>query len=188
MGRKNKHAVSGPEDSHTDQESSFPWAKLVIFVAILILLGVAAHYLLHRDRTLPRRETQDSAASANDPSQTVDEKPAAADGDDAEDVQVGFGKLKGRWQRTDAGYQIEIKDISADGSMQAAYYNPGPIQVSEAKASTKEGVANVFIELRDVGYPGCTYNLSYDVEQDCLRGIYFQAAQQQQYPVEFVRQ
>ena len=47
--------------------------------------------------------------------------------------------------------------------------------------------ADYFIELRDVNYPGSTYDLTYDAQSDSLRGIYFQATQEQQFEVVFKR-
>ena len=71
--------------------------------------------------------------------------------------------------------------------MDAAYSNPQPIHVARAEA-TKEGPATkVFIELRDVNYPGTTYDLVYDPGSDQLTGIYFQAVIKQQFEVVFVR-
>ena len=51
----------------------------------------------------------------------------------------------------------------------------------------QDGRLQVFVELRDVNYPGSTYTLSYEPATDRLKGIYFQAVQQQQFEVEFVR-
>ena len=45
----------------------------------------------------------------------------------------------------------------------------------------------VFIELRDVNYPGSTYDLTYNPQADQLQGSYYQAALQQQFDVSFVR-
>jgi hypothetical protein len=45
----------------------------------------------------------------------------------------------------------------------------------------------VFVELRARNYPGSSYTLTYDREYDQLRGIYFQAVQQQSFNVSFVR-
>ena len=45
----------------------------------------------------------------------------------------------------------------------------------------------MFVELRDVNYPGSAYNLRYDPKTDRLIGTYFQAVQRQTYDVEFVR-
>jgi hypothetical protein len=40
-------------------------------------------------------------------------------------------KLKGRWQRPDGGYIMEIKSVASDGAMDAAYFNPKSIHVPE---------------------------------------------------------
>ena len=99
----------------------------------------------------------------------------------------GFDRLKGRWLRPDGGYVLEIKSIDADGKMAAAYFNPRPINVSRAEAALEGTTTKVFIELRDVNYPGATYNLTYDAEKDQLQGVYFQPALQQSFDVFFVR-
>jgi hypothetical protein len=76
----------------------------------------------------------------------------------------------------------------APGSMiDAAYFNPQPINVAKAEASQGGGMLSVFIELRDVNYPGSTYNLTYDPANDSLEGIYFQAAIGQTFDVYIVR-
>lgn len=100
---------------------------------------------------------------------------------------VEFEKLKGRWLRPDGGYVIELKDLLEDNKLTAAYYNPGPINVGEAKLYKENGFTKVFIKLQDRNYPGSTYTLIYDTENDTLRGIYFQAAYGQEYQVEFTR-
>jgi hypothetical protein len=100
---------------------------------------------------------------------------------------ANFEKLKGRWLRPDGGYLVDIRGVDETGKMDASYFNPKPINVSKAEAFLKGGVATVFIELRDVNYPGSTYTLAYDPENDQLRGIYFQALQQQTFEVAFVR-
>jgi hypothetical protein len=99
----------------------------------------------------------------------------------------GFQHLPGKWLRTDGGYVIEIRHVADDGRMEAGYYNPNPIHVSRAEASLEQGVVEVFIELRDVNYPGSTYTLRYDRERDVLEGIYYQAVQQQRFTVQFIR-
>ena len=71
--------------------------------------------------------------------------------------------------------------------MKAAYFNPAPIRISQAKASRKDGALEVFVELRDVNYPGCTYRLAYNPQADQLEGVYFQAALGEEFPVVFVR-
>jgi hypothetical protein len=99
----------------------------------------------------------------------------------------GFQVLKGRWQRPDGGYVIEIKKIDQRGKLEAAYFNPKPIHVAKAEAARDGNTTKVYIELRDVNYPGSTYNLTYDPRSDQLKGTYFQAALNQTFEVEFVR-
>jgi hypothetical protein len=99
-----------------------------------------------------------------------------------------FEKLKGRWLRPDGGYVIEVRGIFSDGKLDAGYFNPQPINVAKAMAILDEGKVKVFIELRDVNYPGSTYSLAYDPTTDQLWGNYFQAAMGQNYEVEFIRQ
>ncbi len=98
-----------------------------------------------------------------------------------------FAALKGRWVRTDGGYIIEIQSIDAGGQMQAAYYNPKPINVSQAEAKRSGAAVTVFIELRGPGYPGSTYTLIHDPKSDELKGIYHHAGLQQDFDVVFVR-
>jgi len=102
--------------------------------------------------------------------------------------EVGAERLVGRWLRPDGGYVLEIRRAQAGGRLDAAYLNPRPINVSRAEWRREGGRLRVFIELRDVNYPGSTYTLSYVPEQDRLVGAYFQAVQQQTFDVEFVRQ
>jgi hypothetical protein len=99
------------------------------------------------------------------------------------EVQV----LEGRWVRPDGGYILELWDIKKDGSVSAAYYNPRPIKVFSAKWSRKDGKMNLFVELRDVNYPGSKYNLQYDPKSDRLKGTYYQAVEKQTFNIEFVR-
>lgn len=98
-----------------------------------------------------------------------------------------FDQLLGRWLRPDGGYIIEIRKVDSTGKMEAAYFNPRPINVSRAAASRKEGKTQIFIELRDQGYPGSTYSLTHDSKRDVLTGQYFQAAIGQVFEVAFVR-
>jgi len=101
--------------------------------------------------------------------------------------EVGAERLVGRWLRPDGGYVLEIRRAQSDGRLEAAYLNPRPIHVARAEWHREGGGLRVFIELRDVNYPGSTYTLSFSPEQDRLVGAYFQAAQQQTFDVEFVR-
>ena len=95
--------------------------------------------------------------------------------------------LTGRWLRPDGGYVLQLDDMGSNGRMRAQYFNPRPINVSFAQWKEKDGRLSVFVELRDINYPGSTYTLEYDSSSDRMRGIYFQAAMQQQFEVEFLR-
>jgi len=96
-------------------------------------------------------------------------------------------RLAGRWVRTDTPYVLEIISTTENGSLEAAYYNPRPINVSRAAFRVVDGTFEVFVELRDTNYPGSTYTLRYDAADDVLRGVYFQAALGQSYDVTFAR-
>jgi uncharacterized protein (DUF2147 family) len=102
-------------------------------------------------------------------------------------VKPEFARLVGKWQRPDGGYVIEIKNVDPIGKLQVAYFNPNPINVSRAAAYQKDGGVKVFVELRDINYPGSTYDLAYDPQSDQLFGQYFQAALQQTFDVTFAR-
>ena len=103
------------------------------------------------------------------------------------ETKSNFQNFKGRWQRTDGGYVLEIKSIAANGSIDAGYFNPKSIHVATAEASRDGEEMKMFIELRDVNYPGSTYMLSYDRGSDQLKGVYFQAVDKQRFSVVFVR-
>jgi hypothetical protein len=95
--------------------------------------------------------------------------------------------LIGRWVRPDGGYVLELKEIRKDGTLKAAYFNPRSIKVFKAEWNRKQGVITIFVELRDVNYPGSKYSLKYDPKTDRLKGTYFQAVHGETYDVEFVR-
>jgi hypothetical protein len=101
-------------------------------------------------------------------------------------AEDGASKILGKWIRPDGGYVLSIRGVAPDGAMDCSYFNPNPIKVSQAAATT-EGMTKVFVELRDEGYPGCTYKLVYDPSSDRLNGVYYQAAVQESYDVYFVR-
>jgi hypothetical protein len=103
------------------------------------------------------------------------------------DPLQAFQKLQGRWQRTDGGYIIDIRSVDAAGMMRAAYYNPKPINVAKAEASLDREGVKIFLELRDVNYPGSTYTLAYDPAGDRLAGVYFQAVEGTTFDVFFTR-
>jgi hypothetical protein len=77
--------------------------------------------------------------------------------------------------------------VRSNGRVEARYLNPRPINVGTAELRKNEESIGMFIELRDRGYPGSYYELTYNEEDDVLIGKYFQATQQTVYEVVFVR-
>jgi hypothetical protein len=100
---------------------------------------------------------------------------------------TAFQVLSGRWLRPDGGYILEIRNVGAGGTIDAAYLNPRPINVARAEAKREGSTLKVFVELRAPGYPGSTYTLTYDATRDQLEGIYFQATMRENFHVVFVR-
>ena len=98
-----------------------------------------------------------------------------------------FNLLLGRWRRPDGGYILEIRSVDDGGKVDAAYFNPRPINVARAQARREGGDINVEVELRDANYPGSTYRLRYDPADHCLKGTYYQAVAKETYPIFFVR-
>ncbi len=150
-----------------------PLAAVVMAAAVMAAIG----FWWHIDRqtgTLPASAPSVAADVSGQPASALIPKPA-------------FGKLTGLWQRPDGGYLIEIRSVGPGGEMNAAYFNPRPINVAKAEAYQDGGAISIFIELRDRNYPGSKYNLQYDPLYDRLTGIYYQAVQKVIYEVEFVR-
>jgi hypothetical protein len=143
-------------------------AASYIIPAAVVLLTVTAYFFWEG-----RSPSSSGSGTAKSPS-------AAAE-------KVDLPKLIGDWVRPDGGYVISIRRIAPDGRVEAAYLNPRPINVSRAEVSVVGDTATLFIELRDAGYPGSTYELSYDPRSDRLAGVYFQAAMGQRFDVVFVR-
>jgi hypothetical protein len=114
-------------------------------------------------------------------------EPAASSEPAADSVLVEFETLKGKWVRPDGGYVLEIRNLLPDNALEAAYFNPNPIHVGKARLYKERGFVKVFVELQDVNYPGSTYTLIYDKENDRLCGVYYQATQQQEYSIAFER-
>lgn len=164
--RKKKKRHTGRKPSQPPKKRKFPLLGLSLAVVILIAAAILA---------VVSFKTDSSSSESKDPTAAHSKNPD------------GFQNLMGRWLRPDGGYIIEIRGITKDGRMDAAYLNPRPIHVAQAEASWKSGKLQVFIELRDTGYPGSTYTLDYNPEQDVLTGIYFQAAMNQAFEVVFVR-
>jgi hypothetical protein len=149
--------------------------RVNVLMVILVLLtsGVfagLAYLLLHE------KQTKEQSGGVSAAEESARHKP-----------KMEFENLKGGWVRPDGGYVVAVREIDAGGKMVAAYFNPRTINVSRAEASSDGTTIKVFIELRDINYPGATYNLTYDPRSDQLRGIYFQPAINQSFFVFFVR-
>jgi len=164
--RKKKKRHTGRKPSQPPKKRKIPLLWLSLAAVILIAAATLA-----------------VVSFKTDPSSSESQNPTAAHSKNPD----GFQNLIGRWLRPDGGYIIEIRGIAKDGGMDAAYLNPRPIHISRAEAFRKSGKMQVFIELRDTGYPGSTYTLDYNPEQDVLTGIYFQAAMNQAFEVVFFR-
>jgi hypothetical protein len=95
--------------------------------------------------------------------------------------------LVGDWIRTDASYLIKINKVNVDGTLEAQYFNPKPINVGSAAWEENYGNLKIAVELRDVNYPGSKYTLSYLSDRDILAGDYYQAVQGATFYVEFNR-
>ncbi|HYQ70584.1 MAG TPA: hypothetical protein VET88_01505 [Gammaproteobacteria bacterium] len=102
-------------------------------------------------------------------------------------TESGFDALLGLWVRPDGGYLIAIQDVDTDGRLDATYANPHHLPFAKAEASREDNTIRVFLELRAGGYNGSTYNLTYEPENDVLRGVYYQAVAQQRFDVYFER-
>lgn len=102
-------------------------------------------------------------------------------------MQLQPDKLPGKWQRTDGGYILELKNPTKEGLLDAAYFNPNPIHVGRSGWQQKDGLLKVMVELQDKNYPGSLYQLTYYADNDQLRGTYFQAMERVSYDVAFTR-
>jgi hypothetical protein len=154
--------------------------KVPVGILGLIALAVVAGVVLWLNRSRPE------AASPEMPLAETNSPPGAAS-NGAPAADAGFQKLVGRWQRPDGGYVLALSSVDAGGKIVAGYFNPNSIHVARAEASRDGAALKVFVELRDVNYPGSTYTLTYDPASDQLKGIYFQAALQEQYEIYFER-
>ncbi len=113
-----------------------------------------------------------------------EQNTAAGHGDQAtSDVK----KLTGRWKRLDGAYVIDIARTAKNGILDAAYFNPKPINVTRSLFMIKDGQIKIFIELNDEGYPGSEYTLTYYPDEDILKGKYFHGGLKKYFEVMFIR-
>lgn len=174
MNKKQKR-----QPPHNPTPATHRWRWLALG-AILVLVLVALAMLPRTKRSFEddKRPVETAAADVRESTETAKTKKPPIDPQ----------KLAGRWLRPDGGYILEIRKVADDGTLDAGYFNPRPIKVSRAEWQQAAGKLQLFVELRDVGYPGSTYSLECSEAGDKLAGIYFQAAQGTDFPVEFVRE
>lgn len=174
MSKRNKTNRNSKPPTAPARKTGIPRAAFIVLTVIVVAgLGFWLWKSKHSDTPLATAPPTE-ASSTNPPTVTAVVKP-------------DFQKLMGRWQRPDGGYVVDVRSVTEQGAMDAAYFNPRPIHVAKAEASLDGAVMKVFIELRDANYPGSTYTLAYEPESDQLKGIYYQALQQQSFEVVFVR-
>jgi len=80
--------------------------------------------------------------------------------------------FNGVWLRADGTYRLEIKDAEIEDATVVKYFNPGVINVESAVMRGEEGEPSLTVVLRDEGYPGSTYQLSYFSQRGVLIGTY----------------
>jgi hypothetical protein len=170
---KSRVKSKGRSGRKSPQPPKFKFAPILV----LAFLGAAAvAYFLFLQKG-PGSDQPAQPVNAGKPTQAKD-MPGL--GEDAR-------RLIGRWTRPDGGYIIEIRNLDANGLADAGYFNPRPIHVSQAVVTRRDNALELFMELRDAGYPGSTYTLVYDAQRDLLGGIYYQAAMNQSFEVIFLR-
>ena len=96
-------------------------------------------------------------------------------------------KIIGRWLRPDGGYILEIKSVNAEGRIEAAYFNPNPISVTNAVARIEGDDIKILVELSGQNYPGSRYELTFITAAGLMAGTYYQAALKQTFDVVFER-
>jgi hypothetical protein len=162
---------------HGGKASSHKKRNFLTLLLVIVFFGVAIAVALLILTKYPNEAEQKTAISASD-------SPAKSNAPHV--TPDNLRRLIGRWVRPDGGYVIDIRNVHADGKLQAAYFNPRPIHVSRAQVTQKEG-EKILVELRDAGYPGATYSLRYNAKHDVLVGLYHQPAVGQTFDVVFVR-
>jgi hypothetical protein len=147
---------------------------VVVVIAVALAMNTSSLWLPQMYPSVP----VDPASSKSSPAGSANFLPN----------QTSEHLLRGRWLRSDGGYVIEVGNVQPQGGLEVAYFNPRPIKVSRAEWHRSNDELHVFVELRDVNYPGATYKLRYLPAADQLAGDYFQPLHQQTLRVKFLRQ
>jgi hypothetical protein len=175
------HNSSHPAPNDAPQRMKFTGARWAILLVVTVVIAVGLVLLF----TPPTSQVAIDLPPTNTPGAAV---PVTNTTAPAEPSSKPYMPLIGRWLRPDGGYVLEVKSVQANGELLVTYANPGPINVYRAQGSVEDGKTKMFVELRDVNYPGSTYSLVYDKAGDRLVGTYYQALMKETYEVEFVRQ
>jgi hypothetical protein len=93
----------------------------------------------------------------------------------------------GSWIRPDGGYNLQILEFR-ESNLDAAYFNPNPINVSETQWKIQDGFVYLYVKFDDVNYRGSYYSLGYLPDRDILAGFYYQAAMNQKFDIYFERE
>ena len=176
--RKEKHAPAPRRWGKRD------YAILAAALAVGAAIGIGWWIANHRPPATPSNGADSRDRDTDLPRQTNRD---AEDADLPEPEPPKLSAIVGKWVRPDGGYVLDIQSVDDDGIMEAAYFNPRPIHVAKAAASREGDAIQVFVELRDVNYPGSTYNLVYQPLSDRLVGVYFQPLLRQEFDVAFDR-
>jgi hypothetical protein len=95
--------------------------------------------------------------------------------------------LVGWWLRHDQSYMMVLDAIAEDGSAEARYFNPAPVNVSKAEVWLEGDLIRLRLELTDRNYPGNYYELGYIPDRDTWVGLYHHLGNDEIYEVYFVR-
>lgn len=170
MARRNKHRQQAKQTPvPVSKVSRIQW-----LVGGGVVVVVVMAFLVFGPGPTPAPPASPSASAPAAPAKVLD--------------RAAQERLIGRWLRPDGGYILEIRSAAFDGKLEAGYFNPNPIHVARAEWQTKDGRLIVFVELRDINYPGSTYALEFLEADDRLVGTYYQAVEGVNYDVEFSRQ
>jgi hypothetical protein len=185
MSKSNAKAEERGLDDSLSKTKKSRWVSL-----LAILVGVTVIFLIYR-KTKNEPEANPPAVNADTSSHVI--SPPAVTGDTAshfiapQNVEKVLKQLEGKWQRTDGGYVIELKNPSPDGKINVGYYNPKPIHVGRSGWHYASGKIIVAVELQDKNYPGSLYTLQFFPRENLLAGTYYQAVEKVSYDVEFTR-
>lgn len=158
------------------------FGKMAVTASFLMIAVASCRHSAKEPKEAPMKDTVISTQGRETVMRSADTASATA-----EAVSTEQQKLKGRWMRSDGDYIIEVFEVSGDGTLKAAYYNPNSINVEKGEWIIQDEKLFMQVILRDVNYPGSTYTLQYVPEDDLLTGNYFQAVEGVNYDVLFNR-